>query len=133
MKVTCAAFTSLCGISARFAARLVRAGALAALMRLGAQQPGLCGEAARHVPGAAAGAGAAAAHTYGAVLDCTEAFALSVPQVEPWAMWRWESASRCVSSHWTLCRITWAYDISLMAGNKISPTCSLKHASSGEW
>ena len=81
VKVVCTAFTSLGSISARFAARLVRAGALTALMRLGDKALAQRMEAAGQ--GVGAGAGIADVQTYDAVVDCIEAFAPFVPQVGP--------------------------------------------------
>lgn len=87
----CSTFASLGLISARFAARLVRAGALSALMRLAEKAVGLgLGLAS------GAGADAATAQTYAAVLECIEAFAPSVPQARPWGCCHLHCAAWCI-------------------------------------
>ena len=87
----CSAFASLGGLSARFAARLVRAGALTTLMRLAEKALGLGSGL-----GSGAGADAATAQTYDAVLECIEAYTPAVLQVRPWCCCRRAFALRCM-------------------------------------
>ena len=72
--------TSLSRISARFAARLVHAGALPALLHLEAKQLEHCGEAAGQGPGASADS-LTRQVVKEAFERCIAAFARSVPQV----------------------------------------------------
>ena len=65
--------------SARFAARLVHAGALSALERLASKQLAHSGEAAKQ--GAGADAGDSTSRTEQVVMDCCAAFRSSVPRV----------------------------------------------------
>ena len=70
---------NLSRISARFAARLVHAGALTAMERLAAKQLEHSGEAAEQ--GAGADAGDTAAEMEVLVMNCCAAFGCSVPRV----------------------------------------------------
>ena len=82
-----AALNDLGAISARFAARLVYAGALTALLRLAEKAPGR---------GAGAGAGDSQALAYEGLMHCFETFRRSVPQVSRRGYCGWIACCGCL-------------------------------------
>ena len=80
-------FLSLTRISARFLARMVRAGALTALERMAAKQLMRCGEAAEHAAGAEAAN--TTAQIEALVMGCCAAFGRSVPRVSCLVCYCW--------------------------------------------